>query len=99
MTKTTLAAIRKYGRTACVTAYWQHAAGEGAATIAITGPSSIRTTRQADAAINAGREIALAPQECRWFLRCSNAATTTVAHPVLGNVPCCARCAARAVQP
>jgi hypothetical protein len=60
MKKTTLAAISKYGREACVKAYWQNIAGEGASTIAITGPSSIRTTRQADAAINAGEEIALA---------------------------------------
>jgi len=33
---------------------------------------------------------------CQWFLLCENPATTTVAHPVLGAVPCCARCAARA---
>lgn len=36
------------------------------------------------------------PGRCRWFLLCENEATTTVAHPVLGSVPCCGRCAARA---
>jgi hypothetical protein len=30
---------------------------------------------------------------CQWFLRCKNQATTTVAHPILGDVPACARCA------
>lgn len=33
---------------------------------------------------------------CRWFLLCTNPATTTVRHPILGQVPCCARCAERA---
>lgn len=32
--------------------------------------------------------------ECEWFLKCENDATTTVAHPVLGKVPSCSRCAA-----
>ena len=36
---------------------------------------------------------------CQWFLRCYNAATTTVPHPILGNVPCCAKCAAFATEP
>lgn len=58
MTKKTKAAIAKYGSSACVRAYHMNRMGEGASTIALTGPESIRTTKQADAAINAGREIA-----------------------------------------
>jgi hypothetical protein len=57
LSKHTLNAIAKYGRDACLTAYKMNAEGEGASTIAVTGPATIRTTRQADAAINAGRDI------------------------------------------
>jgi hypothetical protein len=35
---------------------------------------------------------ALARGACRWFLKCTNDATTTRPHPILGNVPCCERC-------
>lgn len=28
---------------------------------------------------------------CRWFLKCDAPAVTTVTHPTLGEVPCCAR--------
>jgi hypothetical protein len=50
-------AITNYGMEDCVRAYRMSQRGEGAATIAFTGPATIHTTRQADAAINAGEEI------------------------------------------
>lgn len=31
---------------------------------------------------------------CAWFALCDRPAVTTVQHPILGAVPCCARCAA-----
>ena len=31
--------------------------------------------------------------ECRWFLKCKNEATVLLPHPILGDVPCCDRCA------
>jgi len=54
------AAIKKYGRDACVHAHHVHTViGEGASTIANCYPiNGVNTTRQADAAINAGRELA-----------------------------------------
>ena len=53
-------AIQKYGRDECICAYFMNVTnGEGAHTIALTGPATIKTTRQADAAIDAGREIAM----------------------------------------
>lgn len=30
--------------------------------------------------------------ECQWFALCDNPAMTTLAHPVLGDVPICNRC-------
>lgn len=30
---------------------------------------------------------------CQWFAFCPNEADGTVAHPVLGDVPTCTRCA------
>lgn len=33
---------------------------------------------------------------CSWFALCEDDATTIVQHPILGGVPCCARCAKRA---
>lgn len=29
---------------------------------------------------------------CQWFLLCTNPATGTTPHPILGDVPTCARC-------
>ncbi len=37
----------------------------------------------------------LAGHVCDWFLLCDNVATRTVAHPILGSVWCCERCAAK----
>ena len=59
MTRKTRAAIAKYGEETCRRAYdWHVRLGYGASGIAneISGP--VRTTRQADAAINAGCELA-----------------------------------------
>ena len=57
-TKNTARAINKYGVRACRVAYHMHAVvGYGAAGIAFEGPLELKTTRQADAAINAGREL------------------------------------------
>lgn len=56
--KRTQAAIAKYGQAACVRAAKMcDEQGMGARSVSIEGPSSIKTTQQADAAINAGREI------------------------------------------
>lgn len=38
-------------------------------------------------------------ERCRWFLRCANHAVGTITHPILGEVPCCARCQPRAGRP
>lgn len=32
---------------------------------------------------------------CKWFLFCTNPATGTMRHPVLGPVPICDRCRAK----
>lgn len=32
-------------------------------------------------------------QVCEWFARCVRRATTTRPHPILGDVPICAKCA------
>lgn len=56
LSKTTKAAIYKYGSRICLLAYEKHInKGYGANTI---GWELGMTTRQADAAINAGRELA-----------------------------------------
>jgi len=31
--------------------------------------------------------------KCQWFARCTRPAVTSVPHPVLGEVPCCQKCA------
>jgi len=52
-------AIKAYGIDACHKAFEMNdREGYGASSIANSGPKTIRTTRQADAAINAGRELA-----------------------------------------
>ena len=56
-TAKTRRAIKTYGFRACVEAHRLNVSGEGAATIAQQYPLNLKTTRQADAAINAGREI------------------------------------------
>ena len=36
---------------------------------------------------------------CQWFALCTNPAAGTVAHPILGSVPTCQRCADKAGCP
>ncbi len=35
---------------------------------------------------------------CQWFAKCPQWASTIVSHPVLGDVPVCARCNEKAGQ-
>ena len=63
LSRKTKRAIAAYGESACVKAYRMNKAGYGAATIAMIGPESITTTRKADAAIDAGRELVSAEAE------------------------------------
>lgn len=59
MREATIRAINNYGVKACRTAYRMHRVeGFGASGIANEGPRELRTARQADAAVNAGRELA-----------------------------------------
>ena len=37
----------------------------------------------------------MTPIGCLWFAKCPNAAVTSVAHPILGDVPTCQTCADR----
>jgi hypothetical protein len=62
MKRTTAKALTKYGYTNCLRAFiWNASHGEGASSIALTMPNdygrNISTTNQANAAINAGRDI------------------------------------------
>lgn len=51
-------AIKNYGEAACIEAYNLHMEGCGASTVAnLFNLNNIKTTRQADAAINAGRDL------------------------------------------
>ncbi len=34
-----------------------------------------------------------AADQCKWFLLCTNPATTSLSHPILGGVPTCQSCA------
>ena len=36
-----------------------------------------------------------APVACQWFATCTNTTTSALVHPILGEVPCCTRCAMR----
>lgn len=60
MTQNTKRAVNKYGHVVCVACYQMWVAGEGANTIGNTNPYITLTTRQADAAIAAGRELSTA---------------------------------------
>lgn len=35
------------------------------------------------------------PLTCAWFALCVNPTTAVIEHPILGEVPCCTRCAER----
>jgi hypothetical protein len=50
-------AVQKYGHVACLRAVKASDEGNGPRAIAWEGPEELRTVQQADAAINAGREI------------------------------------------
>lgn len=62
LTKRTARAVAKYGLDACNNAYAMNVEGYGARSITFEGPVTIKTTRQADAAIDAGRELAKRPE-------------------------------------
>lgn len=55
--KATVRAVRAYGLSTCVEAYLYSKQGYGASSIALECVSGLKTTRQADAAINAGEEF------------------------------------------
>lgn len=61
LSASTKRAVKAYGAAVCVACYEQNLDGEGASTIGITNGHIKLTTRQADAAINAGRELANLP--------------------------------------
>lgn len=57
--RNTQRALTKYGQYACTKAFYMHSVwGYGASGVSYECHPSIRTTGQADAAINAGRELA-----------------------------------------
>lgn len=64
-----------------------HLAQEGAETVefeAVVLQKDFQNGWRAD-----GSRVAV---QCAWFALCGRAAVTTVAHPMLGDVPCCERC-------
>lgn len=52
-------------------------------------------TRGVTLLIPAGWNLTRHQDRCRWFAGCTNPAEGTVAHPVLGDVPTCRRCASK----
>lgn len=63
MNRNLKSAVEKYGFAVCMEAYRLNRSGEGASSIALQSNLPLRTTRQADAAINAGRILATTPGE------------------------------------
>ena len=62
-----------------------------------TNMNDFTDSRYADNAYawQVARENEDATPMCEWFALCTNAATGTTAHPVLGDVPICDRCKAK----
>lgn len=61
LTANTRRAVKKYGEAVCLEAFrLNDVKGEGASSISCSYIASLRTTSAADAAINAGRELAYA---------------------------------------
>lgn len=67
-------------------------AKEAAAALYLPWPPQLAEAEEAWLDIRSGRRADM-PTTCQWFALCDNVATTTQAHPILGEVPICARCA------